>query len=154
MDVNLKGLDHFSKHKLKKWLPLLNQINQLSSKMTFWSDAEMQDRARKLKRRAQEEPLNNLVVEAFALVREASKRTTGLYPYDVQVLGGLALYYGYIAEMNTGEGKTLVAAMPSFTMALLGRGVHVVTVNDYLAQRDAADIGRIHRFLGMSVGCV
>ena len=154
LNVNLKGLDHFSKRKLKKWLPLLNQINQLSSKMTFWSDAEMQDRARKLKRRAQEEPLNNLVVEAFALVREASKRTTGLYPYDVQVLGGLALYYGYIAEMNTGVGKTLVAAMPSFTMALLGQGVHVVTVNDYLAQRDAMDIGRIHRFLGMSVGCV
>ena len=154
MNVDLKGLDRFSKSKLRKWSHLLDQMNSLSSKMTFCSDTELQDRARKLKRRAQEEPLNNLVIESFALVREAAKRTTGLYPYDVQMLGGLALYYGYIAEMNTGEGKTLAAAMPSFTMALLGRGVHIVTVNDYLAQRDAADIGRIHRFLGMSVGCV
>ena len=154
MSVSLKGLDHGSRKKLKKWLPLLEKVNQLGSKMTFLSDKELRDDADKLKRRATEEPLNNLVIESFALVREASKRATGLYPYDVQVLGGFALYYGHIAEMNTGEGKTLVAAMPSFTMALLGRGVHVVTVNDYLAKRDADDIGRIHRFLGMSVGCV
>lgn len=154
MSVDIKGLDRFSHGKLKKWLPLLQQINQLASKMTFLSDFELQEYARQLKRRAEKEPLNNLVVEAFALVREAAKRTIGLYPYDVQILGGLALYYGHIAEMNTGEGKTLAAAMPSFTMALLGRGVHVVTVNDYLAKRDADDIGRIHRFLGLSVGCV
>ena len=154
LSVDLRGIDHGSRSKLKKWLPLLEKVNQLGSKMTFLSDAELREYADRLKKRASEEPLNNIVVEAFALVREASKRATGLYPYDVQVLGGFALYYGHIAEMNTGEGKTLVAAMPSFTMALLGRGVHVVTVNDYLAQRDADDIGRIHRFLGLSVGCV
>jgi preprotein translocase subunit SecA len=102
----------------------------------------------------QREALDDLLVEAFAVVREAAKRTLGMRPFDVQVIGGVVLHQGKIAEMKTGEGKTLVAVMPAYLNALTGRGVHVVTVNDYLARRDAEWMGQVYRFLGLSVGCI
>src|SRR4051812_38869088 len=98
--------------------------------------------------------LDDLLPEAFAVVREASKRVIGQRPYDVQVMGAAALHLGWVAEMKTGEGKTLAAVLPSYLNALAGRGVHVVTTNDYLAGRDAAWMGRIHRFLGLQVGTI
>ena len=100
------------------------------------------------------ETLDDLLPEAFAVVREAAKRTLGQRHYDVQIMGGAALHRGNIAEMRTGEGKTLVATLPSYLNALAGRGVHVVTVNDYLAERDSEWMGRIHRFLGLTVGVI
>merc|ERR1712167_148252 len=98
--------------------------------------------------------LDDLLPEAFAVVREASKRVLGMRHFDVQLIGGMVLHEGQIAEMKTGEGKTLVATLPSYLNALTGKGVHVVTVNDYLARRDAEWMGQIHRFLGLSVGLV
>jgi preprotein translocase subunit SecA len=106
------------------------------------------------RRAAEQEILHQLLPEAFATVREASKRVTGMRHFDVQMIGGIALHQGRIAEMRTGEGKTLVATLPSYLNGLTGRGVHVVTVNDYLASRDAEWMGRIHQFLGLSVGCI
>ena len=103
---------------------------------------------------AKGEPLDSVMPEAFALVREAAKRTLGQRHYDVQLIGGMVLHQGKIAEMKTGEGKTLVATLPSFLNALAGKGVHVVTVNDYLARRDAEWMGAVHRSLGLSVGCI
>ena len=112
MSVSLKGLDHGSRKKLKKWLPLLEKVNQLGSKMTFLSDKELRDYADKLKRRATEEPLNNLVIESFALVREASKRATGLYPYDVQVISkdpDYELFDTFLSYFDSGrEGAPFV----------------------------------------------
>ena len=99
-------------------------------------------------------PLEDLIPEAFANVREAAKRTIGQRHFDVQLMGGMALNDGRISEMKTGEGKTLVATLPVYLNALTGRGVHVVTVNDYLAKRDAAWMGAIYKFLGLSVGCI
>lgn len=134
---------------------LLRQVNRLGPVMKILSDEELAGQTEKLRLEYQRHrSLDKLLPEAFATVREAAYRTIGLYPYDVQILGGIALYEGHIAEMKTGEGKTLVAALPAYLMSLAGRGVHVVTVNDYLANRDAMDIGRIHRFLGVSVGVV
>lgn len=114
------------------------------------TNKELQDRRRK----AEQEVLHEILPEAFATVREASKRVTGMRHFDVQMIGGVALHQGRIAEMRTGEGKTLVATLPSYLNALTGRGVHVVTVNDYLASRDSEWMGRIHQFLGLTVGCI
>ena len=134
---------------------LLRQVNRRGPVMKILSDEELAGQTEKLRLEYQRHrSLDKLLPEAFATVREAAYRSIGLYPYDVQILGGIALYEGHIAEMKTGEGKTLVAALPAYLMSLAGRGVHVVTVNDYLANRDAMDIGRIHRFLGVSVGVV
>lgn len=138
-----------------RMMRLLRQVNRLGPVMKILSDEELAGQTEKLRLEYQRHrSLDKLLPEAFATVREAAYRTIGLYPYDVQILGGIALYEGHIAEMKTGEGKTLVAALPAYLMSLTGRGVHVVTVNDYLANRDAMDIGRIHRFLGVSVGVV
>ena len=98
--------------------------------------------------------MNEILPEAFAVVREASKRVLGMRHFDVQLIGGMVLHEGQIAEMKTGEGKTLVATLPSYLNALTGRGAHVVTVNDYLARRDAEWMGQVHRFLGLSVGLI
>lgn len=106
------------------------------------------------RRDAEQAILHDILPEAFATVREASKRVTGMRHFDVQMIGGIALHQGRIAEMRTGEGKTLVATLPSYLNGLTGRGVNVVTVNDYLAYRDAEWMGKIHEFLGMSVGCI
>ena len=155
MSVSLAGLDSYSRSQVREWMPVVKQINKLAPVMKAMSDEELANQTNVLRRKYKKhKSLDKILPEAFATVREAALRTTGLYPFDVQILGGLVLYEGQVAEMKTGEGKTLVAAMPSYLMALTGHGVHVVTVNDYLAKRDAADIGRIHRFLGLTVGCV
>ena len=130
-------------------------IGALEPELERLSDESLKARTDALRRRLEAgEPLEDLLVEAFATVREAAKRALGERPFDVQLMGGMVLHRGMIAEMKTGEGKTLVATMPVYLNALEGRGVHVVTVNDYLAQRDAAWMGRIYEFLGLSVGCI
>src|SRR6476620_10243962 len=148
----------------------VQEINDWEPKISALSDDELKAQTPKFKaiiekqlegiedkeerRRAEQEILHELLPEAFATVREASRRVTGMRHFDVQVIGGLALHQGRIAEMRTGEGKTLVATLPSYLNGLTGRGVHVVTVNDYLASRDAEWMGKIHPFLGLTVGCI
>jgi len=140
---------------LKDLSKLVVQINTQESRMIALSDDELREQTQSFKNRyAQGETLDQLLPEAFAAVREAAKRTLGQRHYDVQLMGGAALHRGNIAEMRTGEGKTLVATLPSYLNALAGRGVHVVTVNDYLAERDSEWMGRVHRFLGLNVGVI
>ncbi|THU44118.1 hypothetical protein C4D60_Mb02t04030 [Musa balbisiana] len=130
-------------------------INRLEPEMSRLSDSELRERTSLLKERARnDEPLDSLLPEAFAVVREASKRVLGLRPFDVQLIGGMVLHKGEIAEMRTGEGKTLVAVLPAYLNALSGKGVHVVTVNDYLARRDCEWVGQVLRFLGLQVGLI
>ncbi len=155
---------------LKKVKPIVADINDWEAKIQGLSDDELKAQTPKFKeliarrldgiedkderRKAEQEVLHEILPEAFATVREASKRVTGMRHFDVQMIGGVALHQGRIAEMRTGEGKTLVATLPSYLNALTGRGVHVVTVNDYLASRDSEWMGRIHQFLGLTVGCI
>ncbi|CAN1236399.1 Protein translocase subunit SECA1, chloroplastic [Linum grandiflorum] len=130
-------------------------VNRLEPEISSLSDSGLRDRTSGLKQRAQQgESLDSLLPEAFALVREASKRVLGLRPFDVQLIGGMVLHKGEIAEMKTGEGKTLVAILPAVLNALSGKGVHVVTVNDYLARRDCEWVGQVPRFLGLKVGLI
>ena len=137
---------------LAKVVTAVNAQEELIAKL---SDEGLQAMTQTFKDRfAQGESLDDLLPEAFAVVREAAKRTLGQRHYDVQLMGGAALHRGNIAEMRTGEGKTLVATLPSYLNALAGRGVHVVTTNDYLAERDSEWMGRIHRFLGLNVGVI
>ena len=140
---------------LKRLKLLADQVNHLEDDMVGLSDAELRALTEEYKARyADGETLDDLLPEAFATVREAAKRTLGQRHYDVQIMGGAALHLGNIAEMRTGEGKTLVSTLPAYLNALSGDGVHVVTVNDYLAQRDSEWMGRVHRFLGLSVGTI
>jgi preprotein translocase subunit SecA len=140
---------------LKTLRKQVQAINALEKDLEALTDDDLRGRTDLLKQRlAGGESLDSLIVDAFATVREAAKRTLGQRPFDVQLLGGIVLHRGMIAEMKTGEGKTLVATLPVFLNALSGKGVHVVTVNDYLAQRDAEWMGSIYRFLGLSVGCI
>jgi len=140
---------------LKKVQPIIDEINKLEQKFERFSDKEVTQRSLKLKKDSiNEENLDTLIPEAFALVREAAKRTLGQRHYDVQLIGGLALYQGKIAQMVTGEGKTLAATLAVYLNALTGKGVHVITVNDYLARRDVVWMGEIYNFLGLSIGCV
>ncbi len=134
--------------------PTIKAINALEDKFSNYSNEQLQQLCQELRERAQKEPLEKLIDQTFAMVREASKRTLKLRHYDVQLIGGLALHYGNIAEMATGEGKTLVATLPVVLNALKGDGVHVVTVNSYLATRDAQWMGKIYEFLGLSVGVI
>ncbi len=144
-----------SDREIKKMSPLVERTNALEADLVGLSDAELAARTPQFRQRIENgEPLDDLLPEAFATVREASKRTLGQRHYDVQLIGGMVLNSGRIAEMKTGEGKTLVATLPSYLNALSGKGVHVVTVNDYLARRDAEWMGEIHRFLGLSVGVI
>ena len=134
---------------------LKDQVNELEPAMQALSDAELRALTDEYKQRyAEGESLDDLLPEAFATVREAAWRTLGQRHYDVQIMGGAALHLGNIAEMRTGEGKTLVATLPSYLNAIAGKGVHVVTVNDYLAERDSSWMGRVHRFLGLEVSCI
>jgi preprotein translocase subunit SecA len=138
---------------LKQYAQVVEQINALEPAMAALSDDELKAKTPALKERvAKGETLDAVMPEAFAVVREASKRTLQMRHFDMQLIGGMGLHYGKIAEMRTGEGKTLVATLPAYLNALTGRGVHIVTVNDYLAQRDADWMGRIYRFLGLTVG--
>ncbi|MBL4804275.1 MAG: preprotein translocase subunit SecA, partial [Alphaproteobacteria bacterium] len=140
---------------LKNYHKQIAPINELEPKFEKMRDAELQAQTQDFRQRLENgEPLDNLTHEAFAVVREAAKRTLGLRPYDVQLIGGLVLNDGKIAEMKTGEGKTLVATLPVYLNGLTGKGVHVVTVNDYLASRDAEWMSEIYNFLGLSVGCI
>ena len=135
--------------------PIVRRINDLEPKLAGLSDASLQEKTFEFKNRlANGETLDDILPEAFAVVREASCRVTGMRHFDVQLLGGIVLHRGDIAEMRTGEGKTLVATLPVYLNALTGKGVHVVTVNDYLATRDSEDMGRIYKFLGLSVGLI
>lgn len=129
-------------------------INQLSDKYKKMSDAQLKDQTEKLKKRLGKETLDDILPDAFAVVREAATRSLGQRHYDVQLIGGIVLHEGNVAEMKTGEGKTLVATAPVYLNALTGKGVHVVTVNDYLAQRDAGWMGQVYHFLGMQVGVI
>jgi preprotein translocase subunit SecA len=141
--------------ELKKLEPIVRQINELEPTMQSLSDEEMKAKTEEFKERlASEESVDDLLPEAFALVRETSMRTLHMRHFDVQLIGGIVLHQGKIAEMKTGEGKTLAATLPVYLNALTGKGVHVVTVNDYLAQRDAEWMGTIYRFLGLSVGVI
>lgn len=134
---------------------LLQQIERLENQMKSMTDEELKEQTEKFKKRlVNGEKLEKLLPEVFATVREASWRVLGMRQFPVQLMGGIALHYGKVAEMKTGEGKTLVCAAPAYLNALSGQGVYVVTVNDYLAKRDAEEIGKIHQFLGLSVGCV
>ncbi|CAB3957770.1 preprotein translocase subunit SecA [Achromobacter insolitus] len=140
---------------LKQYRKLVTQINGLEPKISALSDAELAAKTEEFRsRHAQGTSLDDLLPEAFAVVREAGKRVFGMRHFDVQMLGGIALHSGKIAEMRTGEGKTLMATLPVYLNAIAGKGVHVVTVNDYLARRDAEWMGRLYRFLGMSTGVV
>ena len=140
---------------LKQYRKQVESINALEPAMEKLSDGELAAKTPELKQKvASGTPLDAVLPEAFAVVREASKRVLGMRHFDVQLVGGIALHQGKIAEMRTGEGKTLVATLPSYLNALEGKGVHIVTVNDYLAKRDAEWMGRVHRFLGLSVGVV
>ena len=135
--------------------PIVRRINDLEPKLAGLSDASLQEKTFEFENRlANGETLDDILPEAFAVVREASRRVTGMRHFDVQLLGGIVLHRGDIAEMRTGEGKTLVATLPVYLNALTGKGVHVVTVNDYLATRDSEDMGRIYKFLGLSVGLI
>ena len=141
--------------KLKKYGPVVAQINALEPEVAALTDDELRGRTAAFRARVEAgAELDDLIPEAFVTVREAAKRTLGQRHFDVQLIGGMVLHEGRIAEMKTGEGKTLVATMPVYLNALAGRGVHVVTVNDYLAKRDAAWMGVIYKFLGLSVGCI
>ncbi len=140
---------------IKRLNGLVDQVNAVENDFTVLSDAELRGLTDEFRSRlADGESLDDLLPEAFATVREAARRTLGQRHYDVQIMGGAGLHLGNIAEMKTGEGKTLVATLPSYLNALAGRGVHIITVNDYLAQRDAEWMGRVHRFLGLDVGVI
>ncbi|GGJ64313.1 preprotein translocase subunit SecA [Anoxybacillus voinovskiensis] len=137
-------------HRLEK---IAEQVDALGPEMAKLSDEALRQKTEEFKARYQQgESLDDLLVEAFAVVREGAKRVLGLYPYKVQIMGGVVLHEGNIAEMKTGEGKTLTATMPVYLNALTGKGVHVVTVNEYLASRDATEMGRLYEFLGLTVG--
>lgn len=140
---------------LRKLHRIADQVNSIEEDFTALSDAELRALTAEYKERyADGEALDDLLPEAFATVREAAKRTLGQRHYDVQMMGGAALHLGYVAEMKTGEGKTLVGTLPAYLNALSGKGVHLITVNDYLAERDSEMMGRVHKFLGLSVGCI
>ena len=141
--------------RIKQLAELVGPINELAGEMAGLSDAELRAKTDVFKERlAEGETLDDILIEAFAVVREASTRVLGQRHYDVQLMGGMALHFGWIAEMRTGEGKTLVSTLPVYLNALAGKGVHVITVNDYLATRDANWMGQLHRWLGLSVGRV
>ena len=139
---------------IKQYAQAVKRVNAFESTVQALSDEQLRAKTVEFRERhANGESLDDLLPEAFAIVREASKRELGMRHFDVQLIGGMVLHYGKIAEMRTGEGKTLVATLPSYLNAISGKGVHIITVNDYLASRDAEWMGRLHRFLGLSVGC-
>ena len=149
----LKKVFDPNKRQIARLEKIANEIDALGPQMAQLSDDELRQKTEEFKARLEKgETLDDLLVEAFAVVREAAKRVLGMYPYKVQLMGGIALHEGNIAEMKTGEGKTLTATMPVYLNALTGKGVHVVTVNEYLASRDATEMGKLYQFLGLSVG--
>ena len=155
MGLLTKVFGTYSERELKSIYPIVDRIEALEDEYKALSDAELQAKTPEFKRRlADGESLDDILPEAFATVREASDRVLGLRPYRVQLVGGIVLHQGRIAEMKTGEGKTLVATLPAYLNGLTGNGVHIVTVNDYLAKRDSEWMGKVHRFLGLTVGLI
>ena len=144
-----------SQRELKSIYPIADKVDALEDEYKALTDAQLQAKTPELKQRlANGETLDDILPEAFAACREAAWRVLGMRPYRVQVVGGIVLHQGRIAEMKTGEGKTLVATLPAYLNALAGKGVHVVTVNDYLAKRDSEWMGKVFRFMGLTVGLV
>ena len=155
MNVFSKVFGTHSQREVKRIMPLVEKTESLRPEMQKLTDEELREKTREFKKRLSEgETLDDLLPEAFAAVREAAKRVLGMEHYRVQIIGGIILHQGRIAEMKTGEGKTLVSTLPAYLNALEGRGVHIVTVNDYLAKRDAEWMGKVHEFLGLTVGVV
>ena len=155
MGLLTKIFGTYSDHELKKIYPIADKIEALEEEYKALTDAQLQAKTAEFKERLRSgETTDDILPEAFAAVREAADRVLGLRPYRVQLIGGIVLHQGRIAEMKTGEGKTLVATLPAYLNALTGEGVHIVTVNDYLAKRDSEWMGKVHRFLGLSVGLI
>ena len=155
MGLLTKIFGTYSDHELKKIYPIADKIEALEEEYKALTDAQLQAKTAEFKERLQNgETTDDILPEAFATVREAADRVLGLRPYRVQLIGGIVLHQGRIAEMKTGEGKTLVAVLPAYLNALTGEGVHIVTVNDYLARRDSEWMGKVYRFLGLSVGLI
>ena len=165
----LKLLGDPNNNKIKKMMPVVEHINALEEQFAKLTDEQLKNKTKEFKeilanrprsndikrdRELEKQALDQILPEAFATVREAGKRVLNMRHFDVQLLGGMFLHEGQIAEMRTGEGKTLVATLPAYLNALTGKGVHIVTVNDYLAQRDSEWMGKIFRFLGLSVGVI
>ena len=151
----MKLFKSYSEKEVKRVMPLVNKINGLEPEMEKLSDEELRKKTDYFKKELKDgKTLDDILPEAFAVVREASKRVLGMRHFDVQLIGGIILHQGRIAEMKTGEGKTLVATLPAYLNALTGEGVHVITVNDYLAKRDSEWMGKLYNFLGLSVGLV
>ncbi|HEB02453.1 MAG TPA: DEAD/DEAH box helicase, partial [Nitrospirae bacterium] len=141
--------------EIKRLLPIVERVNTFEESISPLSDEQLRAKTPEFRERLSAgETLDDILPEAYAVVRETSKRVLGMRPFDVQIMGGIILHEGIIAEMKTGEGKTLVATLPIYLNALEGKGAHVVTVNDYLAQRDAEWMGPLYNFLGLSVGVV
>ncbi len=155
MGVLKKIFKTYSEKEVKRVMPIVEQINKLEPEMAKLTDKELTGKTEYFKKQLEEgKTLDDILPEAFAVVREASKRVLGLRHFDVQLIGGIILHQGRISEMKTGEGKTLVATLPAYLNALTGKGVHVITVNDYLAKRDSEWMGKLYRFLGLTVGLV
>ena len=151
----IKKLFNYSEKEVKRVMPLVEKINGLEDSMKKLSDSELRQKTEEFKKRlAEGETLDDLLPEAFAVVREAAVRVLGMRPFDVQLIGGIILHQGRIAEMKTGEGKTLVATLPAYLNALTGEGVHVITVNDYLAKYQGEMMGNLYKFLGLTVGII
>ena len=155
MKLSEKIFGTHSQRELKRIMPIVKKVESYHDEMRGLSDEELKGKTKEFKDRlAKGETLDDILPEAFATVREAAWRVLGMEPYEVQIIGGIILHQGRIAEMKTGEGKTLVSTMPAYLNALTGKGVHIITVNDYLASRDAEQMGQVHDFLGLTCGCV
>ena len=155
MGIITKVFGTHSERELKRVYPIVDEIESFQPQMQALSDEELAAKTPYFKERlAAGETLDDLLPEAYAVVREAAKRSLGMEHFRVQLIGGVILHQGRISEMKTGEGKTLVATLPAYLNALEGEGVHIVTVNDYLAKRDAEWMGKVHEFLGLTVGVV
>ena len=155
MGLITKIFGTYSERELKSIWPIVHKIEGMEEEYKALTDAQLQAKTPEFKERlANGETLDDILPEAFATVREAADRVLGMRPYPVQLVGGIVLHQGRIAEMKTGEGKTLVATLPAYLNALTGKGVHIVTVNDYLAKRDSEWMGKVHRFLGLTVGLI
>ena len=150
-----KIFGNYSEKEVKRIMPIVEKINSLEEELSKLSDKELVAKTAYFKEELKNgKTLDDILPEAFAVVREASKRVLGMRHFDVQLVGGIILHQGRISEMKTGEGKTLVATLPVYLNALEGKGVHVITVNEYLAKRDSEWMGKLYRFLGLSVGLI
>ena len=150
----MKFFKTHSDHELKRIKKTVKQILELQPEYAQLSDEQLKSKTEEFKQRLKEESLNDLLPEAYAAIREADKRVLGMEPFPVQIMGGIIMSQGRVAEMCTGEGKTLVCTLPAYLNALTGKGVHVVTVNDYLAKRDSDQMGQVYEWMGLSCGCI